>query len=52
MPVIVMTGVALSEEEQQEVQSCGAYLLYKPEGLTALVGFLHKMTGAENETAD
>ena len=49
IPAVVMTGVALSEAEQQAVREHGAYLLYKPEGLTALVGFLHKITGADTQ---
>jgi len=44
VPTIVMTGVALTDEEQQRIADHRAYLLYKPEGLTALVGFLHQLT--------
>lgn len=46
IPTVVMTGVALSEAEQAALREYGAYLLYKPEGLTALVGFLHQLTSA------
>ena len=52
IPVVVMTGVSLTEEEQEGVRRHGAYLLYKPEGLTALVGFLHKITGADRSPPD
>ena len=50
-PAVVMTGAALTEEERQDIARLQAHLLYKPEGLTALVGFLHQVTetSARNE---
>ena len=50
-PVVVMTGAALTEGERQGIARLQAHLLYKPEGLTALVGFLHQVTetSARNE---
>lgn len=52
IPVVVMTGVPLSEEKQRAISDYGAYLLYKPEGLTALVGFLHKITGTDQPNTE
>ena len=42
-PAIVMTGVALSDEEEATITRHRAHLFYKPEGLTALVGFLRQI---------
>ena len=44
-PAIVMTGGVLSDAEKEVVESCGGLLFYKPDGLTALLGFLHQTTG-------
>lgn len=52
VPVIVMTGVALTDEEQQQIAEHRAYLLYKPAGLTALVGFLHQITDTGDRRKD
>lgn len=44
LPTIVMTGAPLSTADQQAIARHGAYLLHKPEGVTALVGFLNRLT--------
>jgi DNA-binding response OmpR family regulator len=44
LPAIVMTGAPLTDEEQEVVSEHHAYLFYKPEGLTALIGFLKQIT--------
>ena len=43
-PVIVMTGVAPSDEEQALITKHHASLFYKPEGLISLIGFLEQIT--------
>ena len=43
IPTIVMTGASLSEAQQLDIAHHGAYLLRKPEGLTALAGFLNRL---------
>ena len=43
-PAIVMTGVALSDEEQALLAKHRASLFYKPEGLASLIVFLEQIT--------
>lgn len=43
-PAIVMTGGVLSDTEKGIVESCDGLLFYKPDGLTALLGFLRQIT--------
>ena len=44
-PAIVMTGGVLSDAEKGVVEECDGLLFYKPDGLTALLGYLHQITG-------
>ena len=43
-PAIVMTGGVLSDAEKGVVEKNGGVLFYKPDGLSALIGFLQQIT--------
>jgi two-component system phosphate regulon response regulator PhoB len=49
-PAIVMTGGVLSDAEKGVVEKNGGLLFYKPDGLTALISFLHQVTGRNQES--
>ena len=46
-PAIVITGVALSDEELTIITSHQASVFYKPEGLSALAGFLRRIANRD-----
>ena len=47
IPAIVVTGGVLTEREERAVAKYRAHLFYKPEGFSALVGFLKQLMGRD-----
>ena len=47
IPVLIMTGGILSEDEEASIAKQRAYLFYKPEGFDTIVSFLDQLTGRD-----
>jgi DNA-binding response OmpR family regulator len=47
VPVVILTGSLLSEEEEIEVTRHRGFLFHKPESLEALMNFLDQLTGTD-----
>lgn len=47
IPILIMTGGALSETEQALITQHRAALFYKPEGFNTIIGFLDQLTGQD-----
>jgi DNA-binding response OmpR family regulator len=47
IPVLIMTGVILSTEEEADIARQRGYLFYKPEGFSTIVSFLDQLTGRD-----
>jgi DNA-binding response OmpR family regulator len=45
VPLIVVSSTTLSAEQHDVVAAHKAFLFHKPDGLTALIGFLRRLTG-------
>ena len=47
VPVIILTGSILSDEEETEITRHRGFLFQKPESLEGLVNFLDQLTGSD-----
>jgi two-component system KDP operon response regulator KdpE len=47
VPVLIVTGGILSEEEERHITRQRAHLVYKPEGFGTIVNFLDQLTGRD-----
>jgi response regulator RpfG family c-di-GMP phosphodiesterase len=47
VPVLVITGGILSEDEERQITRQRAHLVYKPEGFSTIVNFLDQLTGRD-----
>ncbi len=47
IPILIMTGGALSEHEQALIAQHHAALFYKPEGFNTIISFLDQLTGQD-----
>jgi DNA-binding response OmpR family regulator len=47
VPVLIITGGILSEDEERQVTRQRAHLIYKPEGFDTIVNFLDQLTGRD-----
>jgi response regulator RpfG family c-di-GMP phosphodiesterase len=47
VPVLIITGGILSEDEEREITRQRAHLIYKPEGFDTIVNFLDQLTGRD-----
>jgi len=47
VPVLVITGGILSEDEERQITRQRAHLVYKPEGFDTIVNFLDQLTGRD-----
>ena len=47
IPVLIVTGCALSDAEVAAIAKERAYVFFKPEGLKTIVGFLDHLTGRD-----
>jgi len=47
IPVIVMTGGVVDEDEERLIARHRAHLFFKPEGFDALLSFLDRLTGRD-----
>lgn len=47
IPVLIMTGGSLSEDEEASITRQRAYLFRKPEGFKTLISFLDQLTGRD-----
>lgn len=47
VPVLVVTGSILSEDEERQIIRQRAHVLYKPEGFDTVVNFLDQLTGRD-----
>ncbi len=49
IPVLIMTGSILTDEEQASITRQRAFLFYKPEGFGTIVKFLDQLTGRDHD---
>ena len=47
IPVLVMTGGVIDEDEERMIARYRAHLFYKPEGFDTLLSFLDQLTGRD-----
>jgi CheY-like chemotaxis protein len=47
VPVLIVTGSVLSEEEERQATRQRAHVIYKPEGFRTVVNFLDQLTGRD-----
>ena len=47
IPVLIVTGCALSDAEVAAIAKERAYVFFKPEGMKTIVGFLDHLTGRD-----
>lgn len=47
VPVLILTGSLLSDEEEREIIRHRAFLFHKPESLDVLMNFLDQITGTD-----
>ncbi len=47
VPVLIITGGILSEDEERQIARQRAHLVYKPEGFNTIVNFLDQLTGRD-----
>ena len=47
VPVLIITGGILSEDEERQITQQRAHLIYKPEGFNTIVNFLDQLTGRD-----
>lgn len=47
VPVLIVTGSILSEDEERQIIRQRAHVLYKPEGFDTVVNFLDQLTGRD-----
>jgi DNA-binding response OmpR family regulator len=47
IPILIMTGGLLSEQEEAAITKHRAFLFYKPEGFTTIINFLDQLTGRD-----
>ena len=47
VPVVIITGGILSEDEELQIARQRAHLIYKPEGFDTIVNFLDQLTGRD-----
>jgi CheY-like chemotaxis protein len=47
VPVVIITGGILSEDEELQIARQRAHLVYKPEGFDTIVNFLDQLTGRD-----
>ena len=47
VPVLIVTGSILTEEEERQVTRQRAHVVYKPEGFNTIVNFLDQLTGRD-----
>jgi CheY-like chemotaxis protein len=47
VPVLIVTGSVLTEQEEQQVTRQRAHVVYKPEGFKTVVNFLDQLTGRD-----
>ena len=45
LPVLVLTGVSLTDEEEDRIRRHRAYVFYKPEGIEAITEKLDRLLG-------
>ena len=49
IPVLIMTGSILTDDEQASITRQRAFLFYKPEGFGTIVKFLDQLTGRDHD---
>jgi DNA-binding response OmpR family regulator len=47
VPVLIVTGSILSEQEERHITRQRAHVVYKPEGFNTVVNFLDQLTGRD-----
>ena len=47
IPVLIMTGSVLTEDEEAAITRQRGYLFYKPEGFDTIIKFLDQLTGRD-----
>ena len=47
IPILIMTGGVLTEEEEASITKHRAFLFYKPEGFNTIISFLDQLTGRD-----
>lgn len=47
VPVLIVTGSILSEDEERQITRERAHVVYKPEGFGTIVNFLDQLTGRD-----
>ena len=47
IPILIMTGGAVTETEAADITRHRAFLFYKPEGFSAIINFLDQLTGRD-----
>lgn len=47
IPILIMTGGAVSDAEAAAITKHRAFLFYKPEGFTTIINFLDQLTGRD-----
>jgi DNA-binding NtrC family response regulator len=47
IPILIMTGGLLTEQEEAAITKHRAFLFYKPEGFTTIINFLDQLTGRD-----
>jgi DNA-binding response OmpR family regulator len=47
IPILIMTGGAVTETEAADITKHRAFLFYKPEGFSAIINFLDQLTGRD-----
>ena len=47
VPVLIVTGSILTEEEERQITRQRAHVVYKPEGLNTILNFLDQLTGRD-----
>lgn len=47
VPVLIVTGTIMTEEEERQVTRQRAHVVYKPEGFSTVVNFLDQLTGRD-----
>jgi CheY-like chemotaxis protein len=48
IPVLIVTGSALSDEEKTTIAKHRGFVFFKPEGFSTIVGFLDQLTGRDH----
>jgi DNA-binding NtrC family response regulator len=49
IPILIMTGGAVTETEAADIAKHRAHLFYKPDGFSAIISFLDQLTGRDRK---